>query len=137
MSGEADPSADEAVSKSGKPNEPYFFYEDEVYRFQRGNLQFGMVVENSEFQSSDESDNEDDKRLKQGFVRVAWHPKGHEEVIREKKASCVCVLVAVCWNNFDLLNSNFFNSFFRFFFFRLMFQTDVNSFEFFEHASVI
>ena len=85
MSGETDP---ESVSKSSKPNEPYFFYEDEVYRFHRGNLQFGMVVENSEFQSSDEDDDiDDEKRLKQGFVRVAWHPKGHEEIIREKKVS--------------------------------------------------
>ena len=70
---------------AAKANEPFFFYEDEVFRFNRGNLQFGMVVENSEFLSSDESDWEDQKRLKQGFVRVAWHPKGHEDVVSEKK----------------------------------------------------
>ena len=70
---------------TAKANEPFFFYEDEVYRFHRGNLQFGMVVENSEFLSSDESDYEDQKRLKQGYVRVAWHPKGHEDVVSEKK----------------------------------------------------
>lgn len=69
-----------------KPNEPHFFYEDEVFRFSRGgNLQFGMVVENSEFVSSDEEDIDEGSRLKQGYVRVSWHPKGHEEVVRENK----------------------------------------------------
>ena len=69
-----------------KANEPRFFYEDEVFRFHRGHLQFGMVVENSEFVSSDDDDDGDDRqRPKQGFVRVAWHPKGHEDVVRETK----------------------------------------------------
>ena len=71
---------------SKKPKEPHFFYEDEVFRFHRGNVQFGMVVENSEFLSSDDED-DDDRRLKQGYVRVAWHPKGHEDVIKETKVA--------------------------------------------------
>ena len=75
----------EAAGK--KANEPRFFYEDEVFRFHRANLQFGMVVENSEFVSSDEEDGGEDRRPKQGFVRVAWHPKGHEDVVRETKVS--------------------------------------------------
>ena len=71
-----------------KANEPRFFYEDEVFRFHRGHLQFGMVVENSEFVSSDDDDDGDDRqRPKQGFVRVAWHPKGHEDVIKETKVA--------------------------------------------------
>ena len=82
-----------------KPNEPYFFYEDEVFRFSRGgNLQFGMVVENSEFVSSDEEDFDAGGRLKQGYVRVSWHPKGHEEVVRENK-----VIANFLFNLFDLL----------------------------------
>ncbi len=50
-----------------------------------------MVVENSEFVSSDDED-EDDRRLKQGFVRVAWHPKGHEDVVKESKVRFMTVL---------------------------------------------
>ncbi|GAB6031161.1 hypothetical protein CHUAL_007964 [Chamberlinius hualienensis] len=48
-----------------------YFEEDIVYRINRkGNLVFGLVLENSEFK---------------GHVRVAWHPKGEEEVLSEKK----------------------------------------------------
>ncbi len=105
----------------------HYFYEDEVYRLTSGgNVQFGMVVENSEFVSSGEEEEEeaaeqeqqqprrqsasrrsqggggrtnrggggggggdddadDDDRLRRGFVRVAWHPKGEEEVVKESK----------------------------------------------------
>lgn len=76
-----------------------------VYRVNRrsGQVEFGMVVENSELYSSDEEesneeqqqdqrgrqrqsrrdggdDDDDDSRLKKGFVRVAWYPKGDEQV---------------------------------------------------------
>ena len=77
----------------------------QVYRVNRrsGQVEFGMVVENSELYSSDEEESndqqqqqdhrgrqrgrqqrdggeEDDSRLKKGFVRVAWYPKGDEQV---------------------------------------------------------
>lgn len=50
-----------------------------------------MVIESAEFASSDEDedDDEDDKKKKltPGFVRVAWHPKGNEDVVNEKRVS--------------------------------------------------
>lgn len=68
--------------------EHQYFYEDEVFRFnKKGNIEFGMVLENSELVSSDDnSDVEDGGRMmKKGHIRVAWHPTGEEEVIPEKK----------------------------------------------------
>lgn len=67
-----------------------FFYEDEVYRFQEktGRTQFGIVLENSEYGSSDEdsdTESESSKKLKRGQVRVTWYPTGKESVISEKK----------------------------------------------------
>ncbi len=97
----------------------------QVYRVtERGQLQFGMVVENSEFVSSDEegegngysahntstrfshmggrrkwvgraatdTDDDDfgasgDNEVRKGYVRVAWHPRGNEQVVHEKKVS--------------------------------------------------
>lgn len=72
--------------------EHQYFYEDEVFRInKRGNIEYGMVLENSELVSSDEnSDGEEGCRMKQGHIRVAWHPSGEEEVIQEKK---VCSLI--------------------------------------------
>lgn len=79
--------------------EHQYFYEDEVFRInKKGNIEFGMVLENSELVSSDENsdDEEDCRRMKQGHIRVAWHPSGREEVIQEKKVEhfeyCVQVL---------------------------------------------
>lgn len=69
-----------------------YFEEDAVYRINRkGNLVFGLVLVNAEFFSSSDEDDDDDKtsndewqRVKKGYVRVAWHPKG-DEIIREEK----------------------------------------------------
>jgi len=61
-----------------------YFYEDEVWRTQKGTLKFGMVVETSEFSSGDESSDDEDQ-VKPGTVRVAWYPSGKEEVLSEKK----------------------------------------------------
>ena len=68
-------------------NQEYkYFYEDEVYRItKKGTLQFGMVVENAEFASSDESEDEEESPLKAGQVRVSWYPAGREEVVSDKK----------------------------------------------------
>jgi ubiquitin-conjugating enzyme E2 O len=64
-----------------------YFYEDEVYRInKKGNIEFGMVLENSELDSSDEnSDVEERGRMRKGHIRVAWHPTGVEEIIPERK----------------------------------------------------
>ncbi|KAF4519954.1 hypothetical protein B566_EDAN005453 [Ephemera danica] len=64
-----------------------YFNEDLVYRVnKRGMVEFGVVIENAELYSSDEdSDNEEYGRLKSGHIRVAWYPKGCEEVVQEKK----------------------------------------------------
>ncbi|KAK3089532.1 hypothetical protein FSP39_004336 [Pinctada imbricata] len=61
------------------------FDEDEVCRkIDDDRYEFGLVVESSEYVSSDEDDDEED-RLKKGTVRVAWHPEGKETIEEEKK----------------------------------------------------
>ena len=46
-----------------------YFYEDEVFRVtKKGSLQFGMVIENAEFHSSDESSEEEEQPVKAGQV---------------------------------------------------------------------
>ena len=55
-----------------------YFYEDEVFRVtKKGSLQFGMVIENAEFHSSDESSEEDEQPVKAGQVGhwecTHWH----------------------------------------------------------------
>ena len=63
-----------------------YFYEDEVFRItKKGALQFGMVIENAEFASSDESSDDDEQPVKAGQIRVAWYPQGSEEVVPERK----------------------------------------------------
>lgn len=61
------------------------FEEDEICAEIDGNLQFGLVVENSEYASSDEEDDDVWSNVKKGTVRVAWHPSGKVEVIAESK----------------------------------------------------
>ena len=93
----------------------YFHEDEVIRFHPKHGLQFGLIVENAEIFSSDEdSDSDSDssisgdeqqqqqqhpgwhqlfmkkakervKRLKPGFVRVAWHPMGHEEVVPERK----------------------------------------------------
>ena len=74
------------AAAENKIEEVHYFYEDEVFRIKKnGAVQFGMVVENSEFISSDESDDEEiEDRLQRGTIRVAWHPNGEEQVVKEK-----------------------------------------------------
>ena len=81
-------------------NAMFALYTLQVYRVNQrsGQVEFGMVVENSELYSSDEEepnaaqqdqrtrqrpsrhDGNEDSRLRKGFVRVAWYPKGDEQV---------------------------------------------------------
>ncbi|XP_076325181.1 (E3-independent) E2 ubiquitin-conjugating enzyme UBE2O-like isoform X1 [Tachypleus tridentatus] len=68
-----------------------YFDEDAVYRInKKGIIEFGLVLENSEFVSSDEEEDLEHnipewERMKRGHVRIAWHPKGREEVLPEKR----------------------------------------------------
>ncbi|KAB7494614.1 (E3-independent) E2 ubiquitin-conjugating enzyme UBE2O [Armadillidium nasatum] len=64
-----------------------YFYEDEVFRFSnKGQLELGMVLENAEFVPSDEdSDQEEEAKVTKGSIRVAWYPKGEEQVLPERK----------------------------------------------------
>lgn len=70
-----------------------FFDEDAVYRINKKKfVDVGLVLENSEFISSDEEQSDDPdyhgwERMKKGHVRVAWYPNGAEEVLPEKKVS--------------------------------------------------
>ncbi|XP_071962528.1 (E3-independent) E2 ubiquitin-conjugating enzyme UBE2O-like [Antedon mediterranea] len=64
------------------------FVEDVVVkRLRGGKYQFGLVVTNYEtFDSDEESDNEEEfERVNPGQVRVAWYPKGNEEVVDDSK----------------------------------------------------
>lgn len=69
----------------------------------------GMVVETSEFTSSDESSDDEDQ-VKPGDVRVAWYPAGNEEVLPEKKLHLadrsVCYKTRVSASGFRYENRN-------------------------------
>ncbi|CAN8002282.1 unnamed protein product [Ixodes hexagonus] len=68
-----------------------YFDEDSVYRInKKGRVEFGLVLENAEYVSSDEDDEVSLNvpqwdRMKRGHVRVAWHPRGREQVLAERK----------------------------------------------------
>ncbi|XP_022093687.1 (E3-independent) E2 ubiquitin-conjugating enzyme-like [Acanthaster planci] len=63
------------------------FEEDIVQRSHRGTLQLGLVVRNYDGYSSVDDSEDEEERIKKGFVRVAWYPKGRENVLPEKKVS--------------------------------------------------
>ncbi|KAG5320755.1 UBE2O enzyme, partial [Acromyrmex heyeri] len=68
--------------------ENQYFYEDVVYRMdKRGNVVFGIVMENDDLDLSDESsDNEENlPKRKKGEIRMIWHPSGVEELVNCKK----------------------------------------------------
>ncbi|GBP38405.1 hypothetical protein EVAR_28202_1 [Eumeta japonica] len=73
-----------AGQNPGSPTDFQYFYEDEVYKINnRGQVIFGLVLENYEANSSDqESDIE--TPIQKGEIRVVWHPSGTERVISEK-----------------------------------------------------
>ena len=71
------------------------FEEDEVLKKDNNGYMYGLVLESSEYVSSDEEDEEDNlyfERVKKGTIRVAWHPEGCEEVVTEKKV----ILISTC-----------------------------------------
>lgn len=64
-----------------------YFYEDVIYRVdKKGNVVFGIIMENDDQDMSDESsDGEESPKRKKGEIRVVWHPSGDEELINSKK----------------------------------------------------
>lgn len=76
-----------AGQNPGSPTDFQYFYEDEVYKINnRGQVVYGLVLENYEANSSDqESDVE--TPVQKGEIRVVWHPSGTERVISEKSVS--------------------------------------------------
>ena len=64
------------------------FEEDEVSVIDGKILKCGLVLESTEFVSSDEDeDNPYISKLKKGAIRVAWHPDGTEEELDESKVT--------------------------------------------------
>lgn len=70
-----------AGQNPGPTAEFQYFYEDEVFKInKRGQVVFGLVMENFEANSSEE-DTEEESPVKKGEIRVVWHPSGIERVI--------------------------------------------------------
>ncbi|XP_012526593.1 (E3-independent) E2 ubiquitin-conjugating enzyme isoform X1 [Monomorium pharaonis] len=68
--------------------ENQYFYEDVVYRLdKRGNVVFGIVMENDDLDLSEESTDSEDNlpKRKKGEIRMIWHPSGVEELVNCKK----------------------------------------------------
>ena len=84
-----------------------YFYEDEVYCYKEktGTVQYGIVLENSEYASSDEDDDSENEapKLKRGQIRVAWYPTGKENVTSENKVSTILVSRVLVVITFPLL----------------------------------
>ncbi|XP_068631681.1 (E3-independent) E2 ubiquitin-conjugating enzyme [Battus philenor] len=73
-----------AGQNPGSPTDFQYFYEDEVYKINnRGQVVFGLVLENYEANSSDQ-ESEIETPIQKGEIRVVWHPSGTERVISEK-----------------------------------------------------
>ncbi|KAM0726820.1 (E3-independent) E2 ubiquitin-conjugating enzyme [Formica fusca] len=68
--------------------ENQYFYEDVVYRVdKRGNVVFGIVMENDDQDMSEESSDSEESlpKRKKGEIRMIWHPSGVEELVNCKK----------------------------------------------------
>lgn len=58
---------------------------DQVFKFTKKNVKFGLVIENYEAVNSTDEEFEDS--LKLGEIRVAWYPEGKEEILPESNVS--------------------------------------------------
>lgn len=58
---------------------------DQVFKFTKKNVKFGLVIENYEAVNSTDEEFEDS--LKQGEIRIAWYPEGKEEILPESNVS--------------------------------------------------
>lgn len=76
-----------AGQNPGSPTDFQYFYEDEVYKINnRGQVIFGLVLENFEANSSDQ-DSDNETPVQKGEIRVVWHPSGTERVVAERSVS--------------------------------------------------
>ncbi|EZA56492.1 hypothetical protein DMN91_010027 [Ooceraea biroi] len=76
-----------AASANVTPENQYF-YEDVVYRVdKRGNVVFGIVMENDDQDMSEESSDSEESppKRKKGEIRMIWHPSGVDELVNCKK----------------------------------------------------
>lgn len=73
---------------SNENAENQYFYEDEVFKFDsNGRVKFGLIMGTYEAGASDTEQSDFEDNIKQGEIRVAWHPKGTEEITEEKYVS--------------------------------------------------
>lgn len=82
--------------------ENQYFYEDVVYRVdKRGNVVFGIVMENDDQDMSEESSDSEESlpKRKKGEIRMIWHPSGVEELVNCKKVSINYLLVDSAWKD--------------------------------------
>lgn len=64
--------------------------EDVVRRKHRGQIQLGLVTYSYTGDSSSEDEDDDASDIvRNGEARIAWYPKGREEVIAEDKVVCM------------------------------------------------
>ncbi len=74
------------------------FEEDEVAIFSSTGFKCGLVIENSEYLSSDDEEDQETagyQPIRNGTVRVVWHPDGTEEVLPEEKVFA-CTFEIIC-----------------------------------------
>lgn len=77
-----------ASATSTVVTENQYFYEDEVYKFDaNGRVRFGLVMETYETGGSDMEQSDAEDQLKKREIRVAWHPRGTEEITQEQFVS--------------------------------------------------
>jgi len=78
--------------------ENQYFYEDVVYRVdKRGNVVFGIVMENDDQDMSEESSDSEESlpKRKKGEIRMIWHPSGVEELVNCKKVNCCHIVLSI------------------------------------------
>ncbi len=81
------------------------FEEDEVSIFDGKTLKCGLVLESSEFASSDEEEEYSClPKLKKGSIRVAWHPDGAEEELDESQVTVLTLQHEEVLRSFETAN---------------------------------
>ena len=62
-----------------------------------GKIKCGLVLESSEYISSDEDDDDDKnsvyQKVRRNTVRVAWHPDGKSQVVEESKVINIVLML--------------------------------------------
>lgn len=84
--------------------ENQYFYEDVVYRVdKRGNVVFGIVMENDDQDMSEESSDSEESlpKRKKGEIRMIWHPSGVEELVNCKKVPRLITCLTITSRRID------------------------------------